>query len=98
MGTLITTITWHHRREHLRHLGHHPEELDEFGYNSQQKALAAVRSGRFEDEIVPVPVKKKKEIVEFKVDEHPRDTDLEKMAKLKAPSPPPLTAPSTRWR
>src|SRR5699024_9802447 len=40
------------------------EELDEFGYNSQQKALAAVRSGRFEDEIVPVPVKKKKEIVE----------------------------------
>ena len=57
-----------------------------------------MRSGRFEDEIVPVPVKKKKEIVEFKVDEHPRDTDLEKMAKLKAPSPPPLTAPSTRWR
>ena len=58
------------------------EELDEFGYNSQQKALAAVRSGRFEDEIVPVPVKKKKEIVEFKVDEHPRDTALEQMAKL----------------
>ena len=63
------------------------EELDEFGYNSQQKALAAVRSGRFEDEIVPVPVKKKKEIVEFKVDEHPRDTDLEKMAKLKGAFP-----------
>ena len=63
------------------------EELDEFGYNSQQKALAAVKSGRFEDEIVPVPVKKKKEIVEFKVDEHPRDTDLEKMAKLKGAFP-----------
>ena len=63
------------------------EELDEFGYNSQQKALAAVRSGRFEDEIVPVPVKKKKEIVEFKVDEHPRDTNLEKMAKLKGAFP-----------
>ena len=63
------------------------EELDEFGYNSQQKALAAIQSGRFEDEIVPVPVKKKKEIVEFKVDEHPRDTDLEKMAKLKGAFP-----------
>ena len=63
------------------------EELDEFGYNSQKKALAAIQSGRFEDEIVPVPVKKKKEIVEFKVDEHPRDTDLEKMAKLKGAFP-----------
>lgn len=63
------------------------EELDEFGYNSQQKALAAVKSGRFEDEIVPVMVKKKKEMVEFKVDEHPRDTDLEKMGKLKGAFP-----------
>ena len=49
--------------------------------------IQIMRSGRFEDEIVPVPVKKKKEIVEFKVDEHPRDTDLEKMAKLKGAFP-----------
>ena len=59
------------------------EELDEFGYSSQQKALAAIKSGRFEDEIVPIMVKKKKDMVEFKVDEHPKDTTLEKMAGLK---------------
>ncbi len=63
------------------------EELDEFGYNSQQKAIAAIKSGRFEDEIVPVMVKKKKEMVEFKVDEHPKDTTLEKMAGLKGAFP-----------
>jgi len=73
------------------------EELDEFGYNSQMKALAAIKSGRFEDEIVPVMVKKKKETVEFKVDEHPKDTTLEKMAKLKGAFPT-LTVRWTRWR
>ena len=63
------------------------EELDEFGYNSQMKALAAIKSGRFEDEIVPVTVKQKKTTFEFKVDEHPKDTTLEKMAKLKGAFP-----------
>ena len=63
------------------------EELDEFGYNSHMKALAAIKSGRFEDEIVPVTVKKKKETIEFKVDEHPKDTTLEKMAKLRGAFP-----------
>ena len=63
------------------------EELDEFGYNSQMKALAAIKSGRFEDEIVPVTVKKQKETIEFKVDEHPKDTTLEKMAKLRGAFP-----------
>ena len=63
------------------------EELDEFGYNSQMKALAAIKSGRFEDEIVPVTVKKKKETIEFKVDEHPKDTTLEKRAKLRGAFP-----------
>ena len=60
------------------------EELDEFAYNSQKKAAAARDSGRFNDEIVPVPVKLKKEIVEFKTDEFIKgDVSLEKMAKLK---------------
>ena len=60
------------------------EELDEFAYNSQKKAAAARDSGRFNDEIVPVPVKVKKEIVEFKTDEFIKgDVSLEKMAKLK---------------
>lgn len=63
------------------------EELDEFGYNSQQKAIAAIKSGRFEDEIVPVMVKQKKAMVEFKVDEHPKDTTLEKMSGLRGAFP-----------
>ena len=63
------------------------EELDAFGYDSQMKALAAIKSGRFEDEIVPVTVKQKKTTFEFKVDEHPKDTTLEKMAKLKGAFP-----------
>ncbi|MDD4508850.1 MAG: acetyl-CoA C-acetyltransferase [Eubacteriaceae bacterium] len=48
------------------------EQQDEFAANSQAKAIAAIDSGRFEDEIVPVPIKVKKQEVEFKVDEHPR--------------------------
>ena len=48
------------------------EELDAFSANSQQKCEAAQKAGKFDDEIVPVPVKVKKEIVEFKVDEGPR--------------------------
>ena len=39
------------------------EELDEFAAASQQKAVAAQKAGKFKDEIVPVPVKKKKEVV-----------------------------------
>ena len=41
------------------------EELDEFSANSQQKCEKAIAEGKFEDEIVPVPVKVKKEIVDF---------------------------------
>ena len=60
------------------------EELDEFSANSQQKCEAAIAAGKFDDEIVPVPVKVKKEMVEFKVDEQPRpDTTVEKLANLK---------------
>ena len=64
------------------------DELDEFAASSQQKAEAAIKSGRFEDEIVPVPVKVKKETVEFKVDEHPRaGTTKESIGKLKGAFP-----------
>ena len=59
------------------------EELDEFGFNSQQKAVAAIQSGRFKDEIVPVTVKQKKKEFVFDTDEDPRDTTLEKLAGLK---------------
>ena len=60
------------------------EELDEFSANSQQKCEKAVNEGRFDDEIVPVPVKVKKEIVDFKKDEGPRPgTTKETLANLK---------------
>jgi len=59
------------------------EELDAFALSSQQKAAAAIKSGKFADEIVPVPVKVKKEVVDFKVDEFPRETSPEALAKLK---------------
>jgi len=59
------------------------EDCDAFSLASQQKALAAIASGRFEDEIVPVPVKVKKQVVDFKVDEFPRETSAEALAKLK---------------
>lgn len=60
------------------------EELDEFSANSQQKAEKAMAEHRFDDEIVPVPVKVKKQIVEFKVDEGPRPgTTVETLAKLR---------------
>ena len=64
------------------------EELDAFGAASQQKTEAAQKAGRFDDEIVPVPVKVKKEIVEFKKDEFPRaGSTVEGLAKLRGAFP-----------
>ena len=60
------------------------EELDEFSANSQQKCEAAVAAGKFDDEIVPVPVKVKKEMVDFVKDEGPRPgTTVETLSKLR---------------
>lgn len=60
------------------------EQQDEFAYSSQQKAIAAVDSGRFKDEIVPITVRLRKEDVIFDTDEYPnRKTNLEKLAALK---------------
>ena len=64
------------------------QELDEFAASSQNKAEAAISSGRFNDEIVPVMVKKKKEMVEFKVDEFARaGVTAEGISKLKGAFP-----------
>jgi acetyl-CoA C-acetyltransferase len=60
------------------------EAQDEFGLQSQNRAFAAIESGRFKDEIVPVPIKVKKDFVPFDTDEHPRKSTLEAMAKLPA--------------
>ena len=64
------------------------QELDEFAASSQNKAEAAINSGRFNDEIVPVMVKQKKQMVEFKVDEFPRaGVTVEGISKLKGAFP-----------
>ena len=60
------------------------EEQDAFAYASQQKAIAAVDSGRFKDEIVPIEVKVRKDTVVFDTDEHPnRKSTPEKLANLR---------------
>ncbi|MFD6443283.1 thiolase family protein, partial [Peribacillus sp. NPDC060186] len=60
-------------------------EQDQFALESQQKAHRAIAEGAFDDEIVPVVIPRRKgELVVFSVDEHPRETDLEKLGKLKS--------------
>ena len=64
------------------------EEQDAFAAASQQKTEAAQAAGKFVDEIVAVPVKKKKEIVEFKVDEYPKaGVTAESISKLRGAFP-----------
>src|ERR1700750_2232232 len=74
------------------HYGITREQMDQFSYESHQKALAAIAGGKFDDEIVPVTVttsvpngkKAKTTEATFKQDEGPRaDTSLEALAKLK---------------
>jgi len=48
------------------------EDQDKFAASSQQKCEKAQKEGKFKEEIVPVPVKVKKDIVPFVVDEYPR--------------------------
>ena len=61
------------------------QELDEYAYNSQVKAAAAIEAGRFADEIVPVEVpQRKKPPLIFDTDETPRpDTSMEALARLR---------------
>src|SRR5215475_12700900 len=68
------------------------EAADEFSLRSHQRATAAIQAGKFDDEIVPVPVsfttangsRPKKQEITFKIDEGPRaDTSLEALLSLK---------------
>jgi acetyl-CoA C-acetyltransferase len=60
------------------------EDQDRFALASQQKTARAQRDGLFVDEIVPVTIPAKKgEPIVFSQDEHPRETSLETLAKLK---------------
>src|SRR5947209_8833417 len=59
------------------------QRQDEFAIESHRRAAAARAEGRFDDQIVPVPIKVKRETAEFTRDEHIReDASAESMAKL----------------
>ncbi len=61
-------------------------DQDKFALRSQQRAIAAIKSGRFAEEIVPVSIPQRKgDPVIVDCDEHPRDTSLEALAKLPTP-------------
>jgi acetyl-CoA C-acetyltransferase len=61
------------------------EEQDQLAYESHMKAIAAIDAGRFNDEIIPVPIPQRKgEPKMFTTDEHPkRDTTLKSLGELK---------------
>ncbi len=59
------------------------EEQDQFGLLSQQKYFAASQADKFKEELVSITVQKGKDSIEFRQDEYPRETSLEKLASLK---------------
>jgi 3-oxoadipyl-CoA thiolase len=58
-------------------------DQDAFALRSQQRAAKAIASGYFAQEIVAVEIAGRKETVKVDIDEHPRETTLEQLAKLK---------------
>ncbi|NLY48517.1 MAG: thiolase family protein [Clostridiales bacterium] len=60
------------------------QRLDEYSLESQNRALNAIKEGKFKEEIVPIEIKTKNEVRIFDTDEHPRETTIEKLAKLRA--------------
>ncbi|MFJ7677885.1 thiolase family protein [Peribacillus sp. NPDC097206] len=59
------------------------EDQDTFAVESQRRARKAIDSGSFESQIVPVEIKTRKSTTVFQVDEHPRETSIEKLSHLK---------------
>jgi acetyl-CoA C-acetyltransferase len=60
------------------------QEQDEFAHRSQEKTARAIQNGYFEQQILPYEIKQRKETVEFKIDEHPRLSSVDKLGSLKA--------------
>ncbi|HRW15814.1 acetyl-CoA C-acyltransferase, partial [Amaricoccus sp.] len=58
-------------------------DQDAFALESQSRAAAAISAGRFRDQIVPIEVKVKRDMVAFDTDEHPKATTLDKLGALK---------------
>ena len=59
-------------------------QMDAFALVSQTRAAAAIEAGYFMEQIVPVEVKVKRDMVQFEVDEHPKGTSMEALAGLRA--------------
>jgi acetyl-CoA C-acetyltransferase len=59
------------------------QEQDELAVLSHTRARLAMTTGLYKDEIVPVEIKSKKDVVIVDTDERPRDTNMDKMAKLR---------------
>ncbi len=59
------------------------EDQDAFAMTSQDRAAAAMQAGYFDSQIVPVPVKRRRDMVDFATDEHPKATSLEALAGLR---------------
>ncbi|WP_142524036.1 thiolase family protein [Raoultella ornithinolytica] len=60
------------------------EDMDDFSWESQQKALKAIKEGYFKDQILPIEVPEgRKGTRLFDTDEHPRDTPREKFSQLR---------------
>lgn len=57
-------------------------EQDEYAFRSQELAEKAIKEGYFKKEIVPYEIKKRKEIIIFDTDEHPRKTPVNKLGSL----------------
>jgi acetyl-CoA C-acetyltransferase len=81
-GELNSMMTWAETAAKKENISR--QEADEWSIRSHQRAIAAMDSGKFREEIAPVPISKKKgETALFDVDETPRrETTLEKLAKL----------------
>lgn len=59
------------------------DQQDAFALESQNRAAAALKEGRFADQITPVEVKVKRDLVPFDTDEHPKATTLEALSGLR---------------
>lgn len=60
------------------------QQQDEFALESHRRAVAAIREGRFKDQILPIEIKSRKGAVVFDTDEHPReDVSLDAMSAMK---------------
>ena len=85
-GELNSMMTWAEAAAKNENISR--EEADKWSVGSHQKAVAAIDSGKFKEEIVPIPIMVKGKESAFDTDETPRrDTSIEQLAKLKTVYP-----------